>query len=104
MNDTLANSVAPLDFGSSTPSGGFITQTIALLVDAYRDLQSRKLFWITLVLSVLVAGVFAFVGIDPVGITIFGKHVRGVPFNSNLISPADFYKFVFTTLAIPLWL
>lgn len=104
MNDVSAT--VPLEYPNSEPhaSGGVMTQTLALLHDAYRDLQSRKLFWITLVLSFLVAGIFAFVGIDPTGITIFGKHVRGVGFNSNLLPPADFYKYVFSALAIPLWL
>jgi ABC-type transport system involved in multi-copper enzyme maturation permease subunit len=85
-------------------STGFWTQTGALLLDAYRDLQSRRLFWLTLVLSLLVAGVFAFVGIDLDGITIFGKHLRGIPFNSALVPPPDFYKYLFTAWAIPIWL
>lgn len=93
-------------FDDSPParSGNAWTQTAALLLDAYRDLQSRKLFWITLVLSVLVSGIFGFVGINLEGITIFGKQVRGVPFNSNLISAGDFFKYLFTSLAIPVWL
>lgn len=88
----------------SSRSSGLVTQTLALLNDAYRDLQSRKLFWITLVLSVLVSGVFAFVGITNEGIVIFTKTMRGTPFNALLISPADFYKLIFTSLAIPVWL
>lgn len=83
--------------------GGIATQTWALLLDAYRDLQSRKLFWISLLLSLLVAMVFAGVGITPEGITIFGKLFPGA-FNSILIPPPDFFKYLFTTLAIPIWL
>ena len=28
-----------------------MTQTMAIFLDAYRELNSRKLFWITLILS-----------------------------------------------------
>lgn len=83
--------------------GNAWTQTGALLLDAYRDLQSRKLFWFSLVLSLLVASVFAGVGINPNGITIFGRLFPGA-YNSVLIPPGDFFKFLFTTLAIPIWL
>ncbi|HVT89953.1 MAG TPA: ABC transporter permease [Tepidisphaeraceae bacterium] len=88
----------------STEKSGFGTQTGALLVDAYRDLQSRKLFWLTLVLSLLVAGIFGLVGINENGISIAGRTLRGTPFNSNLIAPAEFFKLMYTTLAIPVWL
>jgi ABC-type transport system involved in multi-copper enzyme maturation permease subunit len=84
--------------------GGFWTQTAALLVDAYRDLQSRKLFWLALILSTVVPLLFAAVGLDPQGLSIFGQHLRGVPFNSVLVPPGEFFKLMFTTLAIPFWL
>ena len=41
---------------SAVTSGSWVTQTWALFVDAYRELNARKLFWITLILSLL-AGV-----------------------------------------------
>jgi ABC-type transport system involved in multi-copper enzyme maturation permease subunit len=104
MNDSISTPTLDYTAEPIEAPGGVWTQTLALLVDAYRDLQARKLFWITLILSLLVSGVFAFVGIDPTGLTIFGKHLRGVPINSVIITPADFYKLAFTTFAIPLWL
>ena len=39
-----------------------MTATIALLLDAYRLLNARKIFWITMILSLLVVGSFALVG------------------------------------------
>ena len=36
-------------------------QTLALLIDAYRDLNSRKLFWITLIISGFVIIAFALI-------------------------------------------
>ncbi|HEY7088641.1 MAG TPA: ABC transporter permease, partial [Tepidisphaeraceae bacterium] len=82
---------------------GIWTQTFALFVDAYRDLQSRKLFWLTLLLSVGVAAAFGSVGINEYGISIFGKVVRS-PYNANVIPPGTFYKFLYTEFAIPYWL
>ena len=39
-------------------------QTWALLLDAYRELNAKKLFWITLILSALAVASFAFVGVN----------------------------------------
>lgn len=92
------------DAQKSSGQGNAWTQTAALFVDAYRDLQSRKLFWMSLVLSLMVAAVFAFVGITETGVTIFGKRLSGLPFNSILIPPADFYRYVFSIWGIEFWL
>lgn len=92
---------------SASPSDeradGLSTQTVALLIDAYRDLQSRKLFWLTLILSGLVAGLFGSVGLNEQGFTIFGRLVPSA-YNSLLIPPGEFFKLIFTTMAIPFWL
>ncbi len=39
-------------------------QTLALLNAAYRELNARKLFWVTMALSLLIVGVFAILGIN----------------------------------------
>jgi ABC-type transport system involved in multi-copper enzyme maturation permease subunit len=78
-------------------------QTLALVVDAYRELNARKLFWITLVLSLLVVVAFAFVGINERGITVFGSEFPGL-WNTSIIPAPTFYKFLFVQLAIPFWL
>jgi ABC-type transport system involved in multi-copper enzyme maturation permease subunit len=91
------------DYSPPTASGGFLTQTIALILDAYRDLNSRRLFWITLLLSLLIVAGFGFVGINAEGIKIFAWQLRGM-WNSNIIPPNQFYKWLFTALAIPVWL
>lgn len=79
------------------------TQTAALLLDAYRELQARKLFWATLILSALVAGAFGLIGINPQGYVIFGKTYYSI-WNSRLIPPPAFYQYLFTYWAIPGWL
>jgi ABC-type transport system involved in multi-copper enzyme maturation permease subunit len=81
----------------------FVTQTVALVVDAYREVNSKKLFWITMILSLLVVAAFAFVGINERGIWIFGKTIPGV-WNTSIIPADQFYKFIFTQIAIPWWL
>lgn len=39
-----------------------MTQTLAILLDAYRELNARKMFWISVILSGLFMGVFAMFG------------------------------------------
>ena len=78
-------------------------QTWTLAVDAYREINSKKLFWITLALSLIVVGVFAFVGINETGITVFGRTFPAF-INTTVIPPSAFYMFIFANLAIPFWL
>jgi ABC-type transport system involved in multi-copper enzyme maturation permease subunit len=92
-----------IDYSRGGHDGNVWTQTAALFVDAYRDLQSRKLFWITLMLSVMVALVFASVGLNDRGFTIFGKTFPSA-FNTSIIPVGTFYKFMYVELAIPFWL
>jgi hypothetical protein len=80
-----------------------VTQTIALLVDAYRELNAKKLFWITLILSLLFAGAIGALGINASGITIF-RWELDLPLNTNVMSEEDFYKFVFVNLGLGVWL
>lgn len=89
---------------SAVTSGSWVTQTWALFVDAYRELNARKLFWITLILSLLVVVAFAFVSINDRGISIFGAQFDNVGWSTKVIPAATFYKFVFTEIAIPWWL
>ena len=79
-------------------------QTIALLVDAYRELNHRKLFWITLILSGLVVVAFAAIGNDEEGLTILHWSIPFPFVSTNFIPRADFYKFVFASLGVGFWL
>ena len=80
-----------------------MTQTLAIFLDAYRELNSRKLFWITLILSVVVVASFALVGINEEGLRLI---VWDVPFplNTKLMSAETFYKTMYVTLGIQIWL
>ena len=69
-----------------------MSQTLALLLDAYRDLNSRRMFWIVLILSGLVAASFAAIGLTPTGFEIFrgSSHLTFSTAKSSL--PATFTK------------
>jgi ABC-type transport system involved in multi-copper enzyme maturation permease subunit len=79
-------------------------QTLALLLDSYRDLNSRKMFWITLILSTLVAGTFACIGLTPTGFELMWWKFDSNIFNSINIPPAEYYKYIFQIFGIEKWL
>lgn len=81
-----------------------MTQTWALLVDAYRELNSKKLFWITLILSAVVVVACGMVGINGRGVTVLHWQFETPFMTTEQISRADFYKMIFTSMAIPFWL
>ncbi len=81
-----------------------MTQTWALLVDAYRELNSKKLFWITLILSAIVVLACGMLGINEKGITFLHWQFDAPMFTTALMTPAEFYKMIFASMAIPFWL
>ena len=82
---------------------GLLTQTGALFLDAYREINSKKMFWVTLFLSALVVAAFAGVGINERGIKIFVWDFPGI-YNTKFISPPTFYKLMFSALGVGWWL
>jgi len=81
-----------------------LTQTWSLLVDAYRELNTKKLFWITMLLSGLVVVAFALIGNNAEGLTIAGYTIE-IPFLSTAVIPTEtLYKLTFTNLGIGIWL
>jgi ABC-type transport system involved in multi-copper enzyme maturation permease subunit len=81
-----------------------MTQTWAIFLDAYRSLNAKKMFWIVLVLSGLVVVAFAFMGINEKGLTVLSWQFENEFFNSQKISPALLYKWLFVTIGVSLWL
>jgi ABC-type transport system involved in multi-copper enzyme maturation permease subunit len=81
-----------------------LTQTVAIFVDAYRELNAKKLFWFVLAISLLVVGAFAAVGINDKGITILWWQIDSGVFNATLFPPETFYKLMFTALGVKFWL
>jgi hypothetical protein len=81
-----------------------VSQTIAILVGAYRAVNSQKLFWLSLVLSGLVVAVFACLGINHQGVKVLVWQFDTPWYNSDTTPPAIFYKDWFVGLGIGFWL
>lgn len=79
-------------------------QTWAILKDAYRELNARKMFWISLVISGLVVLVFAGLGINEKGLEVFWFTLDTGPLNTSLMSRPLFYKSLFVTVGLNVWL
>jgi uncharacterized coiled-coil protein SlyX len=81
------------------------TQTWAMFVDAVRELHARKLFWITMGMSLLVVLLFALMGVDQSrGLTFAGWAIPGSEDFAARISPALFYRFFMLQFGIGVWL
>ena len=81
-------------------------QSWALLVDSYRLLISRKLFWFTLAISALVVLGYASIGFSPTGITFFfGLLDFDHPtFRAGEPAAEILYLGLFTHLIVDYWL
>lgn len=100
------NAVAPTS--STVPAKltlrGMVIQTLAILHDAYRELNSKKLFWITMALSAIVVGIFGAIGFDERGVSVFWKHFRSPYLNTTFLPIEQLYKNLFITLGVQWWL
>lgn len=81
-----------------------LTQTTAMLVDAYRELNARKLFWITMGLNLLVVALFASMGINERGPTFLHWTLDNPYYHSGTVPPELHYKSLFVTYGTPVWL
>lgn len=80
-----------------------MSQTMAIFHDAYRGLKARKMFWVVLVISALVVAAFACLGITDGGIKVLFWEIN-FGLTAKDMSPAMFYKMMFTELGIKFWL
>jgi len=80
-----------------------LRQTKAILVDAYRELNAKKLFWLTLGLNLFAVIIYASIGINERGFTVLFWTLEGL-FNTSMMSKSAFYKFEFITWGVPMWL
>ena len=79
-------------------------QTIAIFADAYRSLNSQKLFWLSLAISGAVVAAFACVGINQQGVKLLFWQFDSPWLNAKIMPPAVFYKQLFVNGAIRYWL
>jgi ABC-type transport system involved in multi-copper enzyme maturation permease subunit len=82
-----------------------MTQTLAILLDAYRELQAKKMFWIVLILNLLVIAAFAIVGVNDHTTTILWFEPFGEMKSSGGggAAPIFFYKIIFSTVVVGFW-
>ena len=79
-----------------------MTQTFALLLDSYRELNAKRLFWIALAVSALAVVVFASLGLsDDSSLTVL---TWTTPVHFPFITRPTFYRQMFVTWGVSLWL
>ncbi len=76
----------------------------AIMLDQYRELNSKKLFWLTLVISGVLVAAFACIGINERGLKLLIWEVESDFTNTKFIHAATFYKGIFVSLGISIWL
>src|SRR4051812_20675887 len=77
------------------------TQTIAIFVDAYRELNAKRMFWIVLVLSAVIVAAFAIIGVrDDHTISLLGRRTPMPAF----LERDEFFRYLFTVWGIGVWL
>jgi hypothetical protein len=81
-----------------------MTQTCAIFLEAYRSLNSKKLFWLVLILSGLVVLLFACFGVNEHGLKVAFWQYDNDFLNSKIVSPDQFYKGMFVSIGISVWL
>ena len=75
------------------------TQTKALLLDAYRDLNARKMFWVVLILNVLVIAGFGTLGIRNGRLSVLTWELP-----LDIPVPVFVYKWIFSYVIVGQWL
>jgi ABC-type transport system involved in multi-copper enzyme maturation permease subunit len=81
-----------------------VTQTLAIFYEAYSSLNAKKMFWVVLAISTLIAAAFFLVGIDEEGVNVLTWQLKIPGMNTNVISAAVFYKQIFISFGIGFWL
>ena len=81
-----------------------LMQTKAIMIDAYRELNAKKLFWITMALSLLVVLFIASIGINENGVQFLWFKLGFIPVTTDLVSREEFYMNFFSLLGITIWL
>ena len=83
-----------------------MTVFLAMLLDAYRELNSRKLFWVTLGLSAMVVVSYGSIGFNEQGMSVlFGfKQVDSEYVNRTTPWTRALYVGIFSALIVAIWL
>ncbi|MCH7573378.1 MAG: ABC transporter permease [Planctomycetes bacterium] len=80
-------------------------QFTAMMLDAYRELNARKLFWVSLAISGMVVIGFGSIGFTDKGMTIaYGIWEIEGPFTTNSPLTRPFYMGVFSYFIVNIWM
>lgn len=79
-------------------------QTWAIFKDAYRELNARKMFWVSLGIAGLVVSVFAIFGMNERGIQILWFTLDTDVLNTKVFPKETIYKVLFAIIGVNLWL
>lgn len=81
-------------------------QSWALLVDSYRLLMSRKLFWITLIISAVVVAIYASIGFNETGWSVFfgAFHFDSETIRAGSPWAETLYLGIFSQYVVGIWL
>ncbi len=80
-----------------------VLQTAALFCDAYRELNARKLFWLSMILSGVVVFAFASIGFKDGYLAVLIWKTP-LPLEAMGMTPETFYKFLFLNFGFKFWL
>jgi ABC-type transport system involved in multi-copper enzyme maturation permease subunit len=75
---------------------------LALILDSYRELHAKRLFWVSLIFSAIFVLAFAGVDLRRDGLYLFGWK-SPLEFTLGFYSPAAFYKLMYVNIGIRLW-
>ena len=83
-----------------------MTQILAVLWDSYELLTAKKLFWITLGLTILIALIYASIGTYDQGVSLLFGVIRWKDdlINAQASFADHFYMKIFTDRLVPWWL
>ena len=81
-----------------------LTQTLALFIDSYRELQAKKIFLISMGVSALIVLALAVVGMTEDGNLSLLWFETSLPVGSFITSPGGLHKALFMALGLNIWL
>ncbi len=78
----------------------------AMLIDSYRELNSKKLFWVILAMSAMVVLTFGSIGFDETGMSMFFglTHVENAMLTDGSFLASLVYRSIFATFMVGIWL
>ncbi len=78
----------------------------AMLLDSYRELNSKKLFWVILVISAMVVLTYASIGFDETGMSMFFGlwHTENELLTKGSFMSSLLYRSIFSTFMVGIWL